>query len=254
MRRNELAEHERATAKNTDTAKRPRTSLEKWLALLTAIASLAAAGLGVVAAEINVQKNKAQATAESRDADLSTVQDENDRLEKQNNQLAAENSSLRSPPPSTDPSEEPSASTAPDASSQLLSELTPLNTNAVNSPRPVTIGTQVYPNSFTLGCSTGGLSVTFAVAGYENLKARIGLDNNESGTAAKSDYASIIRVTADNGRQLGDEFRISLSKPADLAVPLDGAVQATIKCTLVDPRGGTSGYYRAAFGDATITK
>jgi cell division protein FtsB len=238
MRRNELAEHERATAKNTDAAKPPRTSLEKWLALLTAIASLAAAGLGVIAAEINVQKNKAQATAESKGADLSTVQDENDRLEKQNNQLAAENSSLRSPPPSTAPSGEPSASTAPDASSQLLSELTPLNTNAVNSPRPVTIGTQVYP----------------AVAGYEDLKARVGLDNNESGTAAKSDYASIIRVTADNGRQLGDEFRISLSKPADLAVPLDGAVQATIKCTLVDPRGGTSGYYRAAFGDATITK
>ncbi|HEY3711083.1 MAG TPA: hypothetical protein VGL64_17020 [Amycolatopsis sp.] len=61
-------------------------------------------------------------------------------------------------------------------------------------------------------------------------------------------------MTADNGRQLGDEVQISLSKPADLSVPLDGAVQATIKCTLVDPRGGTAGYYQAAFGDATITK
>jgi hypothetical protein len=48
--------------------------------------------------------------------------------------------------------------------------------------------------------------------------------------------------------------QISLSKPAVLSVPLDGAVQATIKCTLVDPRGGTTGYYQAAFGDATITK
>jgi hypothetical protein len=37
-------------------------------------------------------------------------------------------------------------------------------------------------------------------------------------------------------------------------VPLDGAVQATIKCTLIDPRGGTTGYHQAAFGDATITK
>jgi hypothetical protein len=39
------------------------------------------------------------------------------------------------------------------------------------------------------------------------------LDNNQAGTAAKSNYASIIRVTADNGQSLGN---------------LDGAVQATI--------------------------
>jgi hypothetical protein len=135
----------------------------------------------------------------------------------------------------------------------LLSELEPLNTNAVNSPRSVTIGTQVYPNSFTLGCSAAGLSVTFVVAGHTTLKARIGLDNNETGTAAKSNYSSIIRVTADDGRQMGDDFEISLSKPTDLSVPLDDATQATIKCTLIDPRGGTTGYYRAAFGAATIT-
>lgn len=252
MKRTEVAEEERGT-KTTGSAKRPRTSLEKWLTLVTAIASLATAGLGVVAAEINVQKNKAQATAESRGADLSGVQDENERLKKQNNQLAAENSSLHSQPPATS-SGEPSPSSPPNASSKLLTELTPLNTNALHSPLAVTIGTQVYPNSFTLGRNTAGLSVTYAVAGYQTLKARVGLDNNQAGTAAKSNYASNIRVTADNGRQLGNEFQFSLSKPTDLSVPLDGAVQATIKCTLIDPRGGTSGYYQAAFGDATITK
>jgi hypothetical protein len=252
MKRTEVAEDESGT-KTTGSAKRPRTSLEKWLALVTAITSLATAGLGVVAAEINVEKNKAQAAAESRGADLSNVQDENGRLRKQNDQLAAENTSLRSRPPSPPSSGVPS-STPPDASSKLLSELAPLNTNAVNSPRAVTIGTRVYPNSFTLGCNTAGLSVTYAVAGYRSLESRIGLDNNQAGAAAKSDYASIIRVTADNGRQLGDEVRFSLSKPADLSVPLDGAVQATIKCTLIDPRGGTTGYYQAAFGDAAITK
>ncbi|HEY2063332.1 MAG TPA: hypothetical protein VGH57_33490 [Amycolatopsis sp.] len=240
--------------KRTEGAKRPRTPLEKWLALATAIASLATAGLGVAAAEITMQKNRAQATAESRGADLSSVQDENERLQKQNSQLAAENTSLRAQPPSSPPPGGPSSSAPSGASAELLSELTPLNTNAVNSPRAVTIGTQVYPNSFTLGCSTAGLSVTYAVAGYQSLKSRIGLDNNQSGTAAKADYTSIIRVTADNGQPLGNEFQISLSKPADLAVPLNGTVQATIKCTLVDPRGGTSGYYQAAFGDATITK
>jgi hypothetical protein len=55
--------------------------------------------------------------------------------------------------------------------------------------------------------------VTYAVAGYQSLKSRIGLDNNQAGTAAKSNYASIIRVTADNGQPRGN---------------LDGAVQATI--------------------------
>ena len=249
MRRNELAEDEPSTAKATGSAKRPRTSLEKWLTLITALTTLATAGLGVVAAEINVQKNKAQSTADSRSADLSTVQDENDRLKKQNSQLAAENSSLQARP-----AESSSPSIPPDASSKLLSEMTPLNTNAVSSPRAVTIGTQAYPNSFTLGCSAAGLSVTYAVAGYSTLKARIGLDNNQAGAAAKANYTSIIRVTADNGRPLGSEFRISLSSPTDLSVPLDGTVQATIKCTLIDPRGGTSGYYQAAFGDATITK
>jgi hypothetical protein len=251
---NELAEDERGAAKAKGSAKRSRTSLEKWLALVTAIVSLAAAGLGVTAAQINVQKNKAQAAAESRSADLSTVQGENDRLKKQNDQLAAENSSLNTRPPSAAPASEPAPSTSPDASSKLLSETKPLNTNAVNSPLAVTIGTQVYPNSFTLGCSTAGLSVTYAVAGYKTLKSRVGLDNNQAGAAAKANYPSIIRVTADDGRQLGSELQFSLSKPADLSVPLDGAVQATIKCTLIDPRGGTTGYYQAAFGDAAILK
>jgi hypothetical protein len=240
-------------AQATGSAKQPRTPLEKWLALVTAITSLAAATLGVVAADINVQKNKAQATAESRGSDLATVQEENEDLESRNKQLAAENSSLRAQPPSAEPSEDDSADTPAGGQSALLSELEPLNTNAVNSPRSVTIGTQVYPNSFTLGCSAAGLSVTFVVAGFTTLKARIGLDNNETGTAAKSNYSSIIQVTADDGRQLGDDFETSLSKPTDLSVPLNDATQATIKCTLIDPRGGTTGYYRAAFGDATIT-
>lgn len=109
-----------------------------------------------------MQKSKAQATAESRGADLSTVQDDNARLEQQNDRLSAENSSLRAQPPA-DPTAGESSSAA-DGSSTLLSELTPLNTNAVNSPRAVTIGTQVYPDSFTLGCSTRGLSVTYPVA------------------------------------------------------------------------------------------
>lgn len=252
MRRREIVEDARGGRNATGSAKRPRTSLEKWLALLTAIASLAAAGLGVVAAEINVQKNKAQAAAESSDADLSAVQEENDRLGKESERLAADNSSLRSQPPSAASATDASTGGSPDASSALLSEMTPLNTNAVNSPRAVTIGTQIYPNSFTLGCSAAGLSVTYPVAGYQTLKARIGLDNNESGTAAKSNYTSNIRVTSDDGRQLGDEFQVSLSKPTDLVVPLEGAVQMTIKCTLIDPRGGTSGYYHVAFGDATI--
>lgn len=254
MKHNDLPQDDRAAAAAPDPAKRPRTKLEKWLTLATALASLATAGLGVVAAEITVQKNEAQATAASRGTDLSAVQDENDRLKKQNSQLAAENSSLRSPPPSPAPSEEASPSTPSAGRSELLSEMTPLNTNSVNSPRAVTIGTQSYPNSFTLGCNTAGTSVTYPVAGYKSLQARIGLDNNESGTAAKSNYTSVIRVTTEDGRQLGNEFRISLSQPADLSVPLDGAVQATIKCTLIDPRGGTTGYYHAAFGDATITK
>jgi hypothetical protein len=208
----------------------------------------------VVAAQINIDKNKAQATAESRGADVSTLQDENIRLKDQNKALGTENSSLRAQPPSPTPSEQPSTGTTPEVSSKLLSEMTALNTNAVNSPRAVTIGTQAYPNSFTLGCSAAGLSVTYPVAGYRTLKSRVGLDNNQSGTAAKSNYASVIRVTADNGRQLGQEIQFSLSKPADLSVPLDDAVQATIKCTLIDPRGGTTGYYQAAFGDATMTK
>lgn len=239
-------------AKATGSAKQ-RTPLEKWLALVTAIMSLAAAALGVVAANINVQKNQAEATAESRGADLSTAQEENEDLESRNKELEEENGSLRSQPPSPEPSGDDSADAPPSAQSALLSELEPLNTNAVNSPRSVTIGTQVYPNSFTLGCSAAGLSVTFVVAGYTTLKARIGLDNNESGSAAKSNYSSIVRVTADDGRQLGDDFEVSLSNPTDLSVPLDGATQATIKCTLIDPRGGSAGYYRAAFGDATIT-
>src|SRR4051794_25755051 len=196
---------ERDMAQATGSAKQPRTPLEKWLALVTAITSLAAATLGVVAAQINVQKNNAQVTAESRGADLATVREENEDLENRNKQLAAENSSLRSQPPSVEPTEDDSADTPPSAHSALLSELEPLNTNAVNSPRSVTIGTQVYPNSFTLGCSAAGLSVTFVVAGYTTLKARIGLDNNETGTAAKSNYSSIIQVTADDGRQLGDD-------------------------------------------------
>lgn len=248
MRPTEVDEDERSPTKT----KRPRTSLEKWLGLITAITALATAGLGVVAAQINIEKNKAQAAADSRGADLSSLQDANERLKKQNDQLAVENSSLRAQP--APPSEQLSPSTPLDASSKLLSELKPMNTNAVNSPRAVTIGTQVYPNSFTLGCSTAGLSVTYTVAGYKTLKSRVGLDNNQGGAAAKANYSSIIRVTADGGRQLGDEVQFSLSKPADLSVPLDGAVQATIKCTLVDPRGGTTGYYQAAFGDATITK
>ncbi len=249
MKRTEAVKDEPDPAKTTGSAKRPRTSLEKWLTLVTAIMSLATAGLGVAAAQINFEKNKAQASAESRGADLSTAQDENDRLKKQSNELAAENSSLRSQPPASSPGEPP-----PNAQSKLLSEMQPLNTNSVNSPRPVTIGAHTYPNSFTLGCSTAGTSVTYAVAGYSALKARTGLDDNEAGTAAKANYSSIIRVTADNGRQLGTEVKISLSAPADLSVPLEGAVQATIKCTLIDPRGGTTGYYRAAFGDAVITK
>ncbi|HWM03958.1 MAG TPA: hypothetical protein VNP92_16605 [Actinophytocola sp.] len=239
-------------AKAKGPAKKPRTPLEKWLAVVTAITSLAAATLGVVAAGINVQKNKAQATAEAKGADLTTAQAANEGLESRNKELEAENSSLRAQP-SAEPPGDDSTSTPLDVPSQLLSELKPLNTNAVGSPKSVTIGTQVYPNSFTLGCNTAGLSATYVVAGYENLKARIGLDNNEDGTAAKSNYASVIRVTADDGRQLGNDVQISLSKPADLDVPLDGATQATIKCTLIDPRGGTNGYYRAAFGDATIT-
>ena len=241
-------------AQATSSTKPPRTPLEKWLALVTALTSLAAATLGVVAAEVNVQKNKAQATAESKGADLSTAQEENEDLRTRNKQLAAENSSLRSRPSSAEPSGDDSADTPNGAQSALLSELKPLNTNAVDSPRSVTIGTRVYPNSFTLGCSAAGLSVTFVVAGYATLKARIGLDNNESGAAAKSNYSSIVRVTADDGRQLGDDAEISLSKPTDLSVPLDGTTQATIKCTLIDPRGGTAGYYRAAFGDATISR
>ncbi|HVV12858.1 hypothetical protein [Amycolatopsis sp.] len=206
----------------------------------------------MAAAEINVQKNKAQATAESQSADLSVSQGENARLKDQNNQLAAENSSLRAQPPSTPSSAQPTGESA-GVQSELLSDLTALNTNSVNSPRAVTIGTESYPNSFTLGCSTGGTSVTYAVAGYNWLKARVGLDNNESGSAAKANYPSSIRVTAEDGRQLGDDFQFSLSKPADLSVSLDGAVQVTIKCTLVNPRG-TGGYYQAAFGNAMITK
>jgi hypothetical protein len=250
MRRSELADDERSATTAEGSAKRPRTSLEKWLTLFTALATLTTASLGVFAGEVSNQKNKAQATADSRSTDLSTVQEENDRLNKQNTELAGENSSLRAQPPSAGPSSGPPL----DASSKLLSEMTPLNTNAVDSPKAVTIGTQIYPNSFTLACSTAGPSVTYAVAGYKTLTARVGLDNNQSGAAAKANYASIIRVTSDDGRQLGNELQFSLSKPADLSVPLDGAVQATIKCTLIDPRGGSSGYYQAAFGDATVTK
>jgi hypothetical protein len=154
--------------------------------------------------------------------------------------------------PTTPPTSTPG--TIPNSPVQLLSELKPMNTNSVNSPRPVTIGTQVYPNSFTLGCTKGGTSVTYTVAGFAQLNARIGLDNGQSGNAAKAGYESVIRVTAEGGRLLGEEYRISLGKPADLSVPLDNAVQATIKCTLIDPTGGNSGYYQAAFGDATVRK
>jgi hypothetical protein len=253
VKRNELAEEENDTAETAKSAKRPRTWPAKLLTLLTAVMTLATAGLGVLAAEINVQKNKAQASAEAKGTDLSAVQSDNDRLKKQNNQLAAENSSLLSSTPSPTPSGGPSSSESP-GMSKLLSEMTALDTNSVNSPRAVSIGTETYPNSFTLGCSSAGTSVTYAVAGYSSLKARIGLDNNQTGTAAKSNYPSSIRVTAENGQQLGNEVQISLSKPADLSVPLNNAVQATIKCTLIDPRGGSSSYYQAAFGDATIVK
>jgi hypothetical protein len=46
------------------------------LALITGLAASVSAGLGVVAAEINVEKNKAQTAADSKGADLSTLQDE----------------------------------------------------------------------------------------------------------------------------------------------------------------------------------
>lgn len=242
-----LPEDRPGAANPRRSGKRPRTPLEKWLGLITAITSLATAGLGLFAAEVNIQKNKAQATAESTSSDLTKTQDENNRLKQQNNELAAENSSLRATPP---PPEQPSPGGSSSATSELLSEMTPLNTNSVDRPKSVMIGTEVYPNSFTLGCSPAGTSVTYPVAGYSSLKARIGLDNNEAGSAAKANHPSVIRVTAEDGRQLGNEFQISLSQPADLSIPLTGAVQATIKCTLIAP----AGYYRAAFGDAALSR
>lgn len=150
------------------------------------------------------------------------------------------------------------SSVAPDGQDperMFLSELTPLNTNSVNTPKSLMIGTETYPKSFTLGCNTGGTSVTYPVAGYRLLEARIGLDNNQAGTAAKNGYKSVIRVTGDgNAQQLGTEYTVSLGHPADLSVPLNGAVQATISCTLIDPKGGNTAYYQVAFGNATISK
>jgi len=95
-----------------ESPKSKRTTLEKWLALITGLAALVSAGLGVVAAEINVEKNKAQTAADSKGADLSTLQDENSRLKQKNQQLESENNSLRAQPGSTDAPVEPQANSA----------------------------------------------------------------------------------------------------------------------------------------------
>jgi hypothetical protein len=145
-------------------------------------------------AEIDIKKNKAHAAADSWGADLANVQDETiacgDRT----------TSSRRRMPRCALGHLCPVLRRAFEHSSgrfvQAAQRIDAVEHERRELAKAVTIGTRVYPHSFTLGCNTAGLFVT--------------------GAAAKSDYASIIRVTAENGRQLSAEARISLSKPADL--------------------------------------
>jgi hypothetical protein len=64
---------------------------------------------------------------------------------------------------------------------------------------------------------------------------------------------STIQVYAGN-RQLGSNHVVSITKTVDLAVPLDGAVQVTVKCRITDSRGTNASYYQVAFGDARAVK
>jgi hypothetical protein len=73
-------------------------------------------------------------------------------------------------------------------------------------------------------------------------------------TAMTSLPAAGLGFFATQNNQLAAENTSLRAQPP--SAPSSGGPSSStpIKCTLVDPRGGTTGYYQAAFGDATITK
>lgn len=160
-------------------------------------------------------------------------------------------------PRTTTPTASPTISTSTITSqpasttSRFLGETPALNTNSVDRPVQVMIGTEQYLRSFRMGCSKAGTTATWPVAGYVRLLGKLGVESSEGSSAAVNGLKSTVTFFATE-RQLGRNYSVSINSTEDLDVQLEGAIQLTIKCNITDPRATNSSYYRVAFGDARV--
>jgi len=160
-------------------------------------------------------------------------------------------------PRTTTPPASPTISTSTTTSQptsttpRFLGETQTLNTNSVDRPVQVTIGTEQYLRSFRMGCSQAGTTATWPVAGYARLLGKLGVDFNEGSAAAVNGLKSTVTFFATE-RQLGRNYPVSINSTEELDVQLEGAVQLTIKCNITDPRATSGSHYQVALGDARV--
>ncbi|MFJ9782487.1 hypothetical protein ACIRSS_23100 [Amycolatopsis sp. NPDC101161] len=128
--------------------------------------------------------------------------------------------------------------------------------NALNSNPGLEIGSNSYPHSVAVGCTSEDGLVAFDVAGYSSLHAVIGFGNDQSGAGITEDIASEITISNNIGKV---PLKVVTIKPSDgvriLDVSLKGVNQMKISCVPTrKTRAGNGVFYEVGFGNAELKK